>query len=122
MKVGVIGAGAIATYLLEEQHKHDYTVTSIFVRDRGKYEHIEKNYHVECFTEFKAFLNANIDIVVEAANIEAVKNILPMTIAEKNTIVISIGALTDDAFMQKIKQIAQESNTSIYLPSGAIGG
>jgi len=122
MKVGVIGAGAIATYLLEEQHKHDYTVTSIFVRDRGKYEHLEKKYQVGIFTDFNDFLKSNIDIVVEAANIEAVNKFLRQSIIEKDTIVISIGALTDEAFMQQVKQIAHENNTSIYLQSGAIGG
>lgn len=122
MRVGIIGAGAIATYLLEEQHKYNYTVTSIFVRNKDKYEHFVKKYHVEIVTDFNKFLKSNIDIVIEAANIEAVEKFLPLSIAEKDTIVISIGALTDHVFMQKIKQIALQNKTSIYLPSGAIGG
>ena len=43
MKVGIIGAGAIANYILEKEKDHTYEVTSILVRDMEKYREIEKS-------------------------------------------------------------------------------
>ncbi len=122
MNIGIIGAGAIATYLLEEQNNYDYTVTSIFVRNQAKYERLEQQFNVTLYTDIEAFLQSSIDVVVEAANIEAVTEFLPRTIAKKDTIVISIGALTDEVFIKHVKKIADHNHTFIYLPSGAIGG
>src|SRR5690625_1181450 len=122
MNIGIIGAGAIATYLLEEQNNYDYTVTSIFVRNQAKYERLEQQFNLTLYTDIEAFLQSSIDVVVEAANIEAVTEFLPRTIAKKDTIVISIGAFTDEHFIKHVKKIADHNHTFIYLPSGAIGG
>src|SRR5699024_5531004 len=100
MRVGLIGAGAIATYLMEEAEHHTYKVESILVRDKQKYAYLEEKFGVKLYEDVDSFIASSIDIVVEAATVEAVQTFLPQIIAEKDAVIISIGAFVDDAFLQ----------------------
>src|SRR5690625_1103523 len=110
MKIGLIGAGAIAKFLLKKVNQNnssDMQIVSVFVRDREKYQFLESEFHVKLYTDFDKFLASTIDIVVEAANISAVKSMLPKVIQAKDTIIISIGALVDEEFLQYVTELAQ---------------
>lgn len=123
--IGLIGVGAIGNFLLKEINRdkaHGIKIESVLVRDRRKYESLQSEFNVTLYTELDEFLCSNIDIVVEAANVEAVKTILPKAIKEKDTIIISIGALADEYFRQHVLHLANIHQHTIYLPSGAIGG
>ena len=125
MNIGLIGAGAIAHYLLKEMNQRQddkLRINSIYVRSKDKYKKLEKEYGVTLYTDLQAFLDSNIDIVVEAANVEAVKKLLPAIIKKKDIVLISIGALVDKALLTDISHLAKASNHIIHLPSGAIGG
>lgn len=125
MNIGLIGAGAIANFLLKEIHQRQdgkLRINSVYVRNKEKYKVLQKKYGVTLYTDIKAFLDSNIDIVVEAANVEAVKSLLPDVIKKKDAVLISIGALVDEAFFTEINQLAKEHHHIIHLPSGAIGG
>lgn len=118
MKVGIIGAGAIAQFLLSG----DIKIKSILVRNKKKYEWIEKECGVQLYDDIDDFLKSNIDIVVEAANIEAVHHYLPKILDSKDAIIISIGAFADEEFTAQIFEQAQKNERQIHLPAGAIGG
>lgn len=124
MNIGLIGGGAIATFLLEEiQQKNieNVYIRSVLVRDVQKYAHLEKH-GVTLYTDVHEFTDSNIDLVVEAATVEAVRNTIPTILQKKDVGIISIGALVDDDFLKELKDIATKHNRSLYLPSGAIGG
>ena len=83
MNIGLIGAGAIATFLLEKINHHQHgtlRIQSVFVRNREKYRLLESKFGVTLYTDLEEFLDSEIDIVVEAANIHAVKTLLPSVI------------------------------------------
>lgn len=125
MNIGLIGAGAIAHFLLKELNEkpqNNLRITSVFVRDKAKYQSLEANFGVTLYTEFDAFLNSDIDIVVEAANIEAVKTLLPTAMKQKDVVIISIGAFAEEELLVELNNLANEYNKKVYLPSGAIGG
>ncbi|THE13428.1 aspartate dehydrogenase [Bacillus timonensis] len=125
MKIGVIGAGAIATFLLKEinQNQHEnLEINSILVRNKEKYGVLESNFGVKLFTDLQAFLDSEIDIVVEAANIDAVKTLLPSVMKKKDVVLISIGALADEALLTELSTLVKEYKNVVHLPSGAIGG
>lgn len=125
MNIGLIGAGAIAHFLLEEMNEKqqdNLSITSVFVRDLKKYPMLESSFGVKLYTEFDAFLASEIDIVVEAANIEAVKTLLPTAIKKKDVVIISVGALAEEQLLTELNNLANEYKNRIYLPSGAIGG
>lgn len=125
MKIGLIGAGAIAGFLLEEINRNQFEnlqIKSIFVRNKEKYQLLESNFGVKLFTDLEEFLNSEIDMVVEAANINAVKTLLPSVIKKKDVVLISVGALADEALLLEISNLVNEYKSAVYLPSGAIGG
>lgn len=125
MNIGVIGGGAIAQFLFDNiniQKAINAQVTSVFVRDIEKYSYLHNEYGVDLFTNFDDFLNSNIDIVIEAATIGAVKQLIPTAIKKKDVIIVSIGALADQQFLQDLYNRVEQFNRKIHLPSGAIGG
>ncbi|WP_246197286.1 aspartate dehydrogenase domain-containing protein [Cytobacillus depressus] len=82
----------------------------------------ESNFGVKLFTDLNEFLDSKIDIVVETANIDAVKTLLPSVIKKKDTVLISVGALADEALLTEISHLFNEYKNAVHLPSGAIGG
>lgn len=125
MKIGIIGAGAIAQFLLEQLNKEQSqfaTVKALFVRDIEKYTFLSEQYGVELYTEFSEFLAADFDVVVEAAELEAVKTFIPIAVQQKPVVLISIGALVDEQLLADLQRLAASNGQAIYLPSGAIGG
>ena len=119
MNIGLIGAGAIGQFLLNHTKGQDNLhITSVLVRDEEKYHYLVDEYDVELYTNLNDFLKSNIDIVVEAANVEAVKCYLKDVLNIKDMMVISIGAFSDTSLLEDVK----ESNHKLYLPSGAVGG
>lgn len=125
MKVGIIGAGAIAKFLLEQLNKEQSdvgVVTALYVRNKEKYKLLAEQYGVELYTEIEEFVKGDIDIVVEAAELEAVKELVPKVVRYKSVVIISVGALTEAELLEKLQQLATSYKQKVYLPSGAIGG
>ncbi|WP_087974690.1 aspartate dehydrogenase [Oceanobacillus rekensis] len=125
MNIGLIGAGAIANFLLKKINHNQHgnlRIKSIFVRNREEYRFLESDYGVTLFTDLEAFLDSEIDIVVEAANINAVKTLLPSVIKKKEVVLISVGALADETLLTEISNLVDEYQYAVHLPSGAIGG
>lgn len=125
MNIGLIGAGAIAIFLLEQLNENKQKalrIQSVYVRDQEKYAVLEEKFGVTLYTDLDAFLASNIDIVVEAATIEAVRTLVPSILKRKPVVLISIGALADEELLQQLNSLAVEHRHTIHLPSGAIGG
>ena len=125
MNIGLIGAGAIANFLLQELNEREQkglSIQSIYVRDKEKYAMLTERFGVTLYTDLEEFLTSNIDLVVEAATIEAAQELVPAILERKPVVLISIGALADEQLLQKLNTLVIEHRHAIYLPSGAIGG
>jgi len=127
MRVGIIGGGSIARLFLEHIRRGDLgraRVVAIVGRgesSRGK--QLAKAFHVPFVSGLKALLAAKPDVVVEAAAHDAVREygepLLKKGIA---LIVLSCGALCDDALRKKLERAAAKSGALLSVPSGGIGG
>lgn len=63
------------------------------------------------------------DVVVEAASQDAVRTVGEQALANGATfVVMSVGALSDDALARDLAKRAEESDGDMLVPSGAIGG
>lgn len=125
MQIGLIGAGAIGRFLMKELNakaSHDLRVRSIFVRDYEKYKELEALYNVSLYTDLEEFAASGVDVIVEAANVETAKLLLPQVIAYAPVVSISIGAFRDVNFYEKMERLSKQYKQRIHLPSGAIGG
>ena len=129
MNIGLIGCGSIGRFLLvklnEEKLFPGYQVSAIFderEKSASKLQDLSTKYEVSTFQNLSGFLNSNIDLVVECANIKAVNDYATKIIQEKDLFLISVGALASPSLYEEILSASKVSGTKIYLPSGAIGG
>ncbi|MGK7379168.1 aspartate dehydrogenase [Planococcus sp. 1R117A] len=126
MNIGIIGTGNIASYLLEQinrNHLANGRVTAIFGRNEEVGQQLSEQFEADFYTDLQGFLDLPLDIVVEAATVEAAKIYLKDVAAhQKDLVVSSIGVFKDVAFLDELKSLAESNGTHIFLPSGAIGG
>ena len=126
MDIGIIGTGNIAAYLLEQangNHMANGRITAVFGRNQEVGHRLSERYEVGFYTDLQEFLKAPVDIVVEAATVEAAGLYLKDVITHKKDLVVSsIGVFKDVDFLGEVENLAESAGTHIFLPSGAIGG
>jgi len=119
MKVGVIGCGAIGGYLMKKVKKEP-GMELVFVYDTDK-KKLSK-YKKLALKNSDEIGNKEVDIVVEAASQQAAKKYAPKVLKYTNMLMMSVGALADKKFYNKIKRICEKSDTKLFVPSGAVVG
>ncbi|MGG1664031.1 aspartate dehydrogenase [Brevibacillus sp. NRS-1366] len=127
MKIGIIGGGNVARFLLKsinvDRRLPNCSVESVFLRRPEVASEWECDYGTRIYTDLDAFLSSGIDIVVEAATVQAVREYAEQVIARrKDLVIISVGALVDQELYQRLNELCRQLGTRILLPSGAIGG
>lgn len=127
MRVGIIGGGTIARLLLEHVRRGDlgrWQVVAVAGRgDRSRGRALAKEFRVPYVVGLQALLSNKPDVVVEAASHEAVRQfgtgLLRKGVA---VIVLSGGALCDDALRRRLERAARSGGALLSVPSGGIGG
>jgi len=127
VRIGIIGGGVIARLILEHLARGElgeFEVCAILGRSaasRGK--PLAEAYGVPFVTGLRELLDRRPDAVVEAASHDAVREFAaPLLERGIAVIVLSGGALSDDALRSRLEQLAAENRTALYVPSGGIGG
>lgn len=127
MRVGIIGGGTIARLFIEHIRRGDLgraRVVAIAGRsDRSRGRALAKAFRIPFVTGARPLLAEKPDVVVEAASHDAVREygeaVLKRGVA---LIVLSCGALCDDALRRKLELAATKSGALLSIPSGGIGG
>jgi len=124
MKIALIGCGAIGKIIAQSIRNKKVNAQLVCVYD--KIEKKGKNFAEKFQTKFKIFdeiLKEDLDLVIEAASQEAVKEYVPRILkSQKSVMIMSTGALVDSQLLDRIKTLANENDLKVYLPSGAIVG
>ncbi|MGE5523854.1 MAG: aspartate dehydrogenase [Rhodospirillaceae bacterium] len=127
MKIGIVGGGEIARLFLEHGARGGLgqaRVVAIAGRDgRSRGSALAERYGVPFVLGVDGLLAAQPDVVVEAASHDAVREYGPPVLERGIAfIVLSGGALCDDALRGRLEAAAARSQTMLYVPSGGIGG
>ncbi|ANU26229.1 aspartate dehydrogenase [Planococcus versutus] len=126
MKIGIIGTGNIAAYLLEQVNSNQMVegkVIAVFGRNQKVGSHLSEQFGVDFHTDIHEFLETPLDIVVEAATIEVAGLYAKEVVAYKKDLVVSsIGVFKDSDFLKEVERVAGSVGAQVFLPSGAIGG
>ena len=127
MRVAIIGGGTIGRLFLEHIRRGDLgraRVVAIVGRsEQSKGRQLAKSYRVPFVVGLKALLAKKPDVVVEAASHDAVREYGEGVLRKKMAlIVLSGGALSDDALRNRLERAAMKSRGLLYVPSGGIGG
>ena len=127
MRVGIIGGGTIARLLLDHIRRGDLggaQVVAIAGRSgasRGK--PLAQEYGAAFVTGAEGLAAQLPEVVVEAASHEAVREYAePLLAGGIAVIVLSAGAMCDNALRERLEAAARRSGALLYVPSGGIGG
>jgi aspartate dehydrogenase len=128
MRVGIIGGGTIGRLFVEHIRRgdlgKDVTVVAIGGHRRGtRSEALATEFAIPFSTETAALIAARPDVVIEAASHDAVRQSCgPLLENGIGVIVLSGGALCDDALRARLERAAHASGALLYVPSGGIAG
>jgi len=117
MKIGLIGFGAIGSFLGKKlKEKIKWVVDS-----DSKVKEKMRRLGLKCPFYNKIPKDPNVELVVEAASQEAVKELINC-LKKTDIMILSVGALADEKLRKKLFLTAKKYKRKIYIPSGAIGG
>jgi aspartate dehydrogenase len=121
MRIGLLGCGNIGHIIA--QHGGGFEISSVYdlVSERAK--EIAGISGARAYKDFESFITADVDIVVEAASVSAVKIYAGLVLSHhKDLVIMSVGALSDAEFRDEIRKTAIRFGQKIHIPSGAIFG
>lgn len=123
MRVALLGGGTIARLVLQHRTPGIEVVALAGRGPNSRGVALAKEFSVPYVVGRDRLLAARPAVVVEAASHEAVREYLvPLLEAGVSVIVLSAGALADDALRAKAEQAAAASGALLYVPSGGVGG
>ena len=126
-RIGLLGCGAIGTQiaLAIDSGKIPATLTHVFDGSKeASAALVEKLKNKPMIVENSHLLSSySVDIVVEAASQDAVKDVgLSVLQNKRDLMIMSVGALLDESIYDILSDACKDFKKTIYLPSGAIGG
>ena len=126
MRVALLGGGTIGRLVLERARQGDLPGVEIVAmagRSRSSpAATLAREFGIP-YVAGGEIIAARPDTVVEAASHAAVKeHLVALLEAGINVVVLSAGALVDDALRHSAEEAAGRSGALLYVPSGGIGG
>ena len=126
-RIGLLGCGSIGTQiaLAIDSGKIDATLTHVYDTSKdASNKLVEKLNSKPLIVENPHLLSSNpVDIIVEAASQNAVKDVgLSVLQNKKDLMIMSVGALLDESIYDILSDACKDFKKTIYLPSGAIAG
>ena len=121
MRIGLLGCGNIGHIIAG--HADGFEISAVYDKVFLKAQETAGICHGQACEDFESFLSADVDIVVEAAAVSAVRAYAEKVLTHKKDLVImSVGALADPVFREVVRETARREKRKVYIPSGAIFG
>ena len=125
-KAAVIGCGALGGLIasgIVEDLSASWMLCGVLARSVQSAERLAAGLGVRAFAKADELLEARPDVVVEAAGIEAVRRYAEdVLLCGASFIVLSAGALADEALALRLRRAAEQGGGALYVVSGAVGG
>ncbi len=125
-RLGIVGCGFLGNIIADAWKKGllpDYELVGVTSRTWESAQKTAEKTGAKACQNVDELLALKPDYVAEAASVKTVKEIGEKVLKSgSDLIVLSIGALADDAFYQAIIKTAKETGHKIHIASGAIGG
>jgi len=127
MRVALLGGGVIARLFLESARRGEMgNAELVAIAGRGgtsRSKALASEFGLPFVVGTRSLIAARPEIVIEAASHEAVREHAEALLSEGiAVIVLSGGALCDDALRERLERASKEHRAPLYVPSGGIGG
>jgi aspartate dehydrogenase len=123
VRVGLLGGGVIARLFLDHRTDDVEIVAVVGRSETSRGKALAREFGVPFVVGMQELIARRPEIVIEAASHDAVREhvetLLSSAIA---VIVLSGGALCDDALRERLERASRERRIPLYVPSGGIGG
>src|SRR5215210_5207132 len=128
MRIALIGGGTIARLVLEhvrDESLGGFEIVALMGRAGGasRARELADEFSVKYLESREALIAARPQAVIEAASHDAVRqHLVPLLESKIGVVVLSAGALIDDALRNAAEQAAARTKALLFVPSGGIGG
>jgi aspartate dehydrogenase len=123
MRVALLGGGTIARLVLRHRRPGIEVVALAGRGPQSRGAALAREFSVPYVIGRDRLLATRPEAVIEAASHDAVReHLVPLLQAGVSVVVLSAGALADDALRAAAEQAAAASGALLYVPSGGIGG
>jgi aspartate dehydrogenase len=127
MRIGLLGGGVIARLFLEELRAGaipEAEIVALAGRSAGsRGEALAAEFGVPYVVGPAALAATRPDVVIEAASHEAIREYAERLLDQRvSLMILSGGALADDALRERLEHAARANRAVLYVPSGGIGG
>lgn len=127
MRLALLGGGTIARLVLVHQQRGELSgVKTVALCGRSPTSQstsLAREYSIPHVCDTAALIQADPEVVLEAASHDAVRaHLVPLLDAGISVVVLSAGALVDDALRERAERAAARSGALLHVPSGGIGG
>ncbi len=128
VRIGLIGCGAIGNEIakaIDEGLIPNATLKAVLDKDpqSAKTLNTQLKKKIKVVKTINQLLKTGVDLVVEAASQQAVKEYAKKILkSRKDLLILSVGALLDNTLLQNLLKICQRYGNRIYVISGALGG
>jgi len=121
LRIGLLGCGNIGHIIC--RHAGSFRVSAVYDKKPDRAKETAAISGSRAYPDFDSFIESDIDIVVEAASVGAVVLYAePVLSHGKDMVIMSVGALTDLSFRNRIEAAAKKTGKRVFIPSGAIFG
>lgn len=124
MNIGIIGCGSIAKTLVNFQleGKMDVNLAYFYDMNMEDAEKLASQVNAEAIGSVDELIEKS-DLILESASQGAVRSVISQVLENGvDVVIMSVGALMDEDFRNKLEKTASDNNARIYLPTGAITG
>ncbi len=119
--IAILGCGNIGRIIA--RRAENVRIVGVFDQQKDRREALAAACAAKACASFDALMALRFDLLVEAASIDAVQAYAPQALESgRDMIVLSVGALADGAFRERLEQLAQKNHARLLIPSGALIG
>ena len=121
IRVGLLGCGNVGRIIAKE--RAGVEIAALHDRIPERAEEAARLCGAAVYRDFSDFVRADLDLIVEAASVAAVREHAEEILSNgKDLVILSVGALADRPFLERLTTLARAKGRRIHIPSGAILG
>lgn len=125
-KLAIIGSGALGSIIgkvVSQNLSKNYEILGVLSGKLGNAIKLADEIGCKAYKTLDDLIEDNPDYIIEAASPDVFKDIGIKILSNRiNLIPLSVGALADKEFYNKVKETALENNSRVHIPAGAVGG
>lgn len=126
LRLGIMGSGFLSTVVVNAWKNgllDEYEMVGVMGRNPETVAKLSQSAGCPGFLSLDELLTQKPDIIAEASSVQMVKDSAEKILSSGSSLVVlCIGAFADTPFYERVKTVAKEHGTKVYIASGAVGG